>query len=144
MARLDNSVTGSFVEDRDTNVSIGLDLPLHKDVGVQGYFASTKTTVEALKNNIRNLLLTNRGERVFQPLLGLNLRQFLFEQITPDTVFAIQNDIRDTINLWLPFVLIENIQVDEDKANTNALVVKVDFRIQKVPNALDSVTVRVE
>jgi phage baseplate assembly protein W len=144
MARLDNSVTGSFVEDRDTNVSIGLDLPLHKDVGVQGYFASTKTTVEAVKNNIRNLLLTNRGERVFQPLLGLNLRQFLFEQITPDTVFAIQNDIRDTINLWLPFVLIENIQVDEDKANTNALVVKVDFRIQKVPNALDSVTVRVE
>ena len=77
-------------------------------------------------------------------MLGLNLRQFLFEQITPDTVFAIQNDIRDTINLWLPFVLIENIQVDEDKANTNALVVKVDFRIQKVPNALDSVTVRVE
>ena len=144
MSRLDNSVTGSFVEDRDTNVSIGLDLPLHKDVGVQGYFASTKTTVEAVKNNIRNLLLTNRGERVFQPLLGLNLRQFLFEQITPDTVFAIQNDIRDTINLWLPFVLIENIQVDEDKANTNALVVKVDFRIQKVPNALDSVTVRVE
>ena len=144
MARLDNSVTGSFVEDRDTNVSIGLDLPLHKDVGVQGYFASTKTTVEAVKNNIRNLLLTNRGERVFPPLLGLNLRQFLFEQITPDTVFAIQNDIRDTINLWLPFVLIENIQVDEDKANTNALVVKVDFRIQKVPNALDSVTVRVE
>ena len=144
MARLDNSVTGSFVEDRDTNVSIGLDLPLHKDVGVQGYFASTKTTVEAVKNNIRNLLLTNRGERVFQPLLGLNLRQFLFEQITPDTVFAIQNDIRDTINLWLPFVLIENIQVDEDKANTNALVIKVDFRIQKVPNALDSVTVRVE
>ena len=98
MARLDNSVTGSFVEDRDTNVSIGLDLPLHKDVGVQGYFASTKTTVEAVKNNIRNLLLTNRGERVFQPLLGLNLRQFLFEQITPDTVFAIQNDIRDTIS----------------------------------------------
>ena len=41
-------------------------------------------------------------------------------------------------------MLIENIQVDEDKANTNALVVKVDFRIQKVPNALDSVTVRVE
>ena len=144
MARLDNSVTGSFVEDRDTNVSIGLDLPLHKDVGVQGYFASTKTTVEAVKNNIRNLLLTNRGERVFQPLLGLNLRQFLFEQITPDTVFAIQNDIRDTINLWLPFVLIENIKVEEDKANVNALVVKVDFRIQKVPNALDSVTVRVE
>ena len=144
MARLDTSVTGSFIEDRDTNVSIGLDLPLHKEYGSSGYFATTKTTVDAVKNNIRNLLLTNRGERVFQPLLGLNLRQFLFEQITPDTVFAIQNDIRDTIQTWLPFVATENIEVEQDQANPNALSVKVTFRIQKVPNALDSVTVRIE
>ena len=144
MARIDTSVTGSFVEDRDTNVSIGLDLPLHKEYGHSGYFATTKTTVEAVKNNIRNLLLTNRGERVFQPLLGLNLRQFLFEQITPDTIFAIQNDIRDTMQTWLPFVLIENIEVNQDDASPNVLVIKVEFNIQKVPNAMDSVTVRIE
>ena len=91
MAILDTNVTGSFVEDRDSNVSIGIDLPFHRENGPSGWFASTKTTVEAVKNNIRNLLLTNRGERVFQPNLGLGLRQFLFEQITPDTIIAIQN-----------------------------------------------------
>ena len=97
-----------------------------------------------MKNNIRNLLLTNRGERVFQPLLGLDLKKFLFEQITQDTIFQIQNDIRDTIKLWLPFVVVENIEVKQDETIGNALTIKVTFRIQQVPNALDSVTVEIQ
>jgi len=143
MARLDTHITGSFVDDKDTNVSIGIDLPLRKN-SVDGYFATTKTTVEAVKNNIKNLLLTNRGERVFQPLIGLNLRQFLFEQLTPEVIFEIQNDIRDTMNLWLPFVNIENIIVNEDTTTPNTIQVKVDFSIQQVPNSLDSITVRID
>ena len=144
MAFLDTNVTGSFVEDRDSNVSIGIDLPFHREIGPSGWFASTKTTVEAVKNNIRNLLLTNRGERVFQPLIGLNLRQFLFEQLTPEVIFEIQNDIRDTMKLWLPFVNIENIIVNEDTTTPNTIQVKVDFSIQQVPNSLDSITVRID
>lgn len=143
MARLDTHITGSFVDDKDTNISIGLDLPLRKN-SVDGYFATTNTTVEAVKNNIKNLLLTNRGERVFQPLIGLNLRQFLFEQLTPEVIFEIQNDIRDTMKLWLPFVNIENIIVNEDTTTPNTIQLKVDFSIQKVPNSLDSITVRID
>lgn len=144
MARLDTHITGSFVDDKDSNVSIGIDLPFRRANSSGGYFATTKTTVEAIKNNIRNLLLTNRGERVFQPLIGLNLRQYLFEQITADVIFEIQNDIRDTVNLWLPFVNIENILVNEDNTTSNTIKVKVDFSIQQVPNSLDSITVEVE
>ena len=143
MARLDTHITGSFVEDKDTNISIGIDLPLRKS-SVDGYFATTKTTVEAVKNNIKNLLLTNRGERVFQPLIGLNLRQFLFEQLTAEVIFEIQNDIRDTMKSWLPFVNIENIIVNEDTTTPNTIQLKVDFSIQKVPNSLDSITVRID
>ena len=68
-----------FIEDNDTNVKIGIDLPIRRDDGLGGFFASTSTTIEAVKNNIRNLLQTNEGERFFQPNLGLNLRTLLFE-----------------------------------------------------------------
>ena len=34
-------------------------------------------TIEAIKNNIRLLLQTEQGERVFQPNLGMNLRRFV-------------------------------------------------------------------
>ena len=59
-----------FVEDRDNNVFIGIDLPFRKSDGVEGWFASTKTTIEAVKNNIKNLLSTHKGERYLQPNIG--------------------------------------------------------------------------
>ena len=49
-----------------------------------GYFETTKTTIDAIKNNIKLLLQTSQGERVFQPNLGMNLRQLLFEPMTED------------------------------------------------------------
>ena len=83
-----------FVEDRDTRVSVGLDLPVARQAGDQGvYFATTKTTMDAIKNDIRLLLMTERGERLFQPFLGMNIRRFLFEQITDDTSDQIENNI---------------------------------------------------
>ena len=62
-----------FIEDNDTKVKIGIDLPIRRDNSKDGFFATTSTTIEAVKNNIRNLLQTNEGERFFQPNLGLNL-----------------------------------------------------------------------
>ena len=44
-----------FIADRDVNTFIGIDLPFRKSDGPEGWFASTKTTIEAVKNNIRSL-----------------------------------------------------------------------------------------
>ena len=68
-----------FIEDRDTNVFIGIDYPFHRSDGSQGWFASTDTTIKAVKNNVRMLLSTYPGERLFQPTIGIGLQKFLFE-----------------------------------------------------------------
>ena len=47
-----------FIEDNDENIFIGIDLPFRRSDGKEGYFASTTTTIEAVKNNIRNLVRT--------------------------------------------------------------------------------------
>ena len=71
-----------FIEDVDTRVSVGWDLPLGIQPGTSdGMFATTKTTVDAIKNDIRLLLMTQKGERVMQPNLGMNIRQFFFEPL---------------------------------------------------------------
>ena len=59
------------VIDLNENIFVGIDLPFTKSDGVEGYFKSTGVTIDAVKNNITNLLKTKRGERVFQPELGL-------------------------------------------------------------------------
>ena len=57
-----------YIQDNDTKVKIGIDLPVHRDSGGDGFFATTSTTIEAVKNNIRNLLQTEEGERFFNQI----------------------------------------------------------------------------
>ena len=144
MAILDTSITGSFNEDRDENIFIGLDLPFRKSDGPEGYFASTTTTIASVKNNIKNLLLTQRGERFLQPSLGLNLRKYAFEQFTEDLKETIHLEIIDSIKLWLPFVDINEIRInmnDEDSIGKNKLNIFVLFNIRHAPSILESVEV---
>ena len=133
-----------FIEDNNTNVKIGIDLPIRRGDDLDGFFASTSTTIEAVKNNIRNLLQTNEGERFFQPNLGLNLKTLLFEHITNENLIGVQDSILDKIEFWLPFVEIRDIQV-LSKDNTtdigvNEIRVKILFNIKQDPNTLDSIT----
>ena len=59
-----------FIEDKDTRVSVGLKMPLGRQPGSgDGFFTTTKTTIDAVKEDIRLLLLTQQGERLMQPLL---------------------------------------------------------------------------
>ena len=133
-----------YIEDNDAKVKIGIDLPIRRDDAVGGFFASTSTTIEAVKNNIRNLLQTEEGERFFQPNLGIDLKSFLFEQITEENLLSIQNKILDKIEFWLPFVEVRDIQAlsndDDTTIGVNEIRVKILFNIKQDPNTLDSIT----
>ena len=133
-----------FIEDKDTRVSVGLDFPIARVPNEDGYFKTTKTTIESIKNNIRLLLKTQRGERMFQPNLGMNIRRFLFEQITEDTQVQIENDIVDTFATWLPFVDLREIDIDTGRQDQNQINIKIVFNIKRAPNTIESVGVVLE
>ena len=138
--------TGSFVNDIDPNINVGIDLPFHRGSSGEGYFATTKTTLESIKNDIRLLLNTHQGERLYRPNLGINLRKYLFDQFTVDTVVSVQNDILDTVQKYLPFVEIRDISVtmnEEDSVGKNLMRVKILFFINQDPTALSSVDINV-
>ena len=133
-----------YLQDEDEKIKIGIDLPIRRDSELDGFFATTSTTIEAVKNNIRNLLQTNEGERFFQPNLGLNLRQLLFEHVTDENLVGFQNNILDKFEFWLPFVEVRDIQVLTNSNNqsigVNEIRVKILFNNTQDPNTLDSVT----
>ena len=134
-----------YIQDNDTNVKVGIDLPIRRDDGLDGFFATTSTTIEAVKNNIRNLLSTNEGERFFKPNLGLNLRKLLFEHITNENLLGVQDAILDKIEFWSPFVEVRDIRVLSGNNTTdigaNEIRVKILFNIKQDPNTLDSITI---
>ena len=127
-----------LIEDKDTRVSVGIDFPFARVPNQGGYFKTTKTTIESIKNNIRLLLQTEQGERVFQPTLGMNLKRLLFEQITEDTTIEIENNIVDTFERWLPFVDLKDIQINTDNNQVN---INITFSIKRASTSLESVSV---
>ena len=129
-----------FIEDQDSRVSVGIDFPFARVPGGDGYFATTKTTIDAVKTNIKFLLQTNQGERLFQPSLGMNLKQLLFEQMTDDITIQIENEIVDTFQRWLPFIDLNNIEVNR-RDDINQVNINIEFNINRTPNATESVQV---
>ncbi len=110
-------------------VAIGVTLPLQR--GNNGYFAQSFQTIDQIKSNIRNLLLTRRGERIMHPTFGTSLYEALFEQNTDDLEIKVQTSIEDSISEWMPFISIEEIFVDQSNSNRDRynFDISISFRV---------------
>ena len=87
------------------------------------------TTISAIKTNLTNLLLTQKGERPFQPNLGVDFNSVLFNPITEEGLVNLEEDIIEQISIWLPFLVVENIVIDsnniqDNRVNKNALTIE--------------------
>ena len=139
MAILDKS-KNNFIIDRDESKYVGLKLPLVLDSGEE---ASTKTTLEAVKQNVLNLLNTEMGERVMQPNLGVALKKFLFDPFTENVVLQIQDVIIESMGYWLPFVIVNDIQIKMSDSETSTMNISVNFSLKKDPNNYESVQINI-
>lgn len=79
---------------------------------------------DAVKRAIRNLILTDPGERLMQPNLGAGIREMLFENMTPGTLKLIEERVVDTIEIYEPRAELIDVaveQIDEQQVNVTVL-----------------------
>ena len=124
--------------DLNPDVRIGLKLPFNR--GNSGLFPQTETTLEQAGSNIKNLLLTAKGERVMQPEFGSRLRELLFEQQTEDLDQRIKEEIQESISFWLLYIVISSVEIEQDETNINQSKVNLNFSLNYEPNRFDSIT----
>ena len=72
---------------------------------------------DAIKNSLRNLFNTKPGQRFLFPLYGLDMNQFLFENITPSNARLIGEKIVSSIGNYEPRVTVLNVDVQSDPDN---------------------------
>ena len=113
--------------DLNPNVYIGLKLPLEN--GNQGFFGRTQKAIEQTKYNIKNLLLTKKGERLGNPTFGSDLEKIIFEQEGDDLENKVEETIRSSVSEWLPFVGIESIETNFSVNNRNMVNVSIHFSL---------------
>jgi phage baseplate assembly protein W len=124
--------------DKNPDKFVGLTFPL--DLTAFSTFEQSKTLLQQTKSNLRNLLLTTKGERVFQPEFGSDLTRLIFEQYTPDLEDRIEVAITDAIERWLPYVIVNEIIVRSDERNQNAVLVQLEYTIQTDKESLQTIT----
>lgn len=84
----------------------------------------------AIKNAVKNLLISNFYERPFQDDLGANLRGLLFEPSGFLTEIQLRDNIRNVINKYEPRVKINNIDIT-DNTDNNSYTILVNFLIKE-------------
>ena len=128
--------------DLNPDVYIGLELPFARSR--TGLFGLTKTTLEQVGHNIKNLLLTAKGERVMQPDFGSDLRALLFEQTDENIEERIEETILESISTWLPYISIQKIDIIQDESNLNLMKVDLDFSLNYEPDRFNTITLDIE
>tara|TARA_R100001377_G_C3099946_1_gene78824 strand:+ start:105 stop:518 length:414 start_codon:yes stop_codon:yes gene_type:complete len=123
--------------DNNDDVYVGVGFPL--SYGVNGFFNKTKTILEQARSNVRNVLLTAKGERPMQPDLGSNLRNIIFDQVG-NVEESIEEEIREVIGTQLPYIIINNVFVLQENASTNIINVQLEFSVSLDPETLDTIT----
>lgn len=88
-----------------------------------------KKDVQAVKQSVINILMTSRGEKVFQAEFGGNLRDYLFENYDNITGVAIKSRIINTLLNYEPRVAVIDCVINEEGLDRNALRIKLDLSI---------------
>jgi phage baseplate assembly protein W len=122
--------------DLQKNIAIGVSLPFNGP----GVFKSTYTTKDQIKSNLVNLLLTDTGERIMNPNFGTNLKRFLFEGITDNSLDLLKNNILISILNYISEITVTNITLVPDTDN-NLINLTIEYYLN-ISQTPDQVTVQ--
>ena len=119
------------------HIAVGILLPL--ELGANGYFRQSFDILTQVRSNLINLLLTKKGERVFNPEFGCNIHNVLFENSSDETQAAVSTAIKEAVGRWLPYVTVENVQTVK-APDDNEITVTLTFSIRNNINVTDTIT----
>ena len=105
--------------------AVGFGFPLNGNA----VFTPTYQTRDQIKANLVNYLLTNRGERIFNPEFGGDLRSLLFEQISDQTLEDLQDQIQEDIAAFFPLIEIKEIKFDTTETDRNELRFSLTYEV---------------
>lgn len=99
--------------------------------------------LDAIKTAVRNILNTNKGEKLFNPEFGADLHGLLFELITPSTKLLIKRKIIEEIQRWEPRVVVGEVKITQTN-EMGGVIIDLFFSLKKQPEITSSVTIKLQ
>ena len=88
----------------------------------------TKKDSDAVNQSVINILLTNKGERLYDAAYGSNVRRYLFEPLDYGVAGSIKSEIRESLSRYEPRVRITQLECEPD-FDTNGFDVRLEYKI---------------
>ena len=103
-------------------------LPLTIEKNDLSSYVLNKNLKESVQQNLKNLVLTNPGERIMDSRFGVGIKRFLFENFSPIVKSDIKSSITTQVSRYMPFLAIEEIAVNDD-LDSNKLYVTIRYSV---------------
>ena len=104
---------------------------------------TTKSDVNAVKESMKNILLTDKGTRLFNPTFGGGIKSFLFEnKYSPVLNSVIENAVIDAINTYEPRAEVESVEC-RSSMDDNYVYIYIYFYVQNL-SELQTTTITME
>jgi hypothetical protein len=115
-------------------ISYGINFPFRNSLKGD-YLQVTEFEKDEVRAALLHLILTRKGARYYLPNFGTRIYEFIFEPLDNLTFDAIQSDIRDAINAYMPNLIVNSITIEpasvEDEASVST---NVNSTPDDVPN----------
>jgi len=114
----------------------------------RGFFQGNTDTISAVRENIKILLLTRKGERVMHGEMGTNIlgraQGMLFEPTTREETFeSIRLEVETAIQTYLPYIRVINIkmitQEEEPRLGNNKIRINMSYAISDQSALVDNI-----
>jgi len=122
-----------------------LDLKIQENIGIGNFPVVSNdlyvnNDIEAIKNSLRNIFNTRKGQKILNPEFGSSLEQFLFEPINAFYAKAIADTISDNITQFEPRVEVLKIQItpqpDENQYYVILIYRFLEFKKENILNII--------
>jgi len=90
-------------------ISYNIKFPLNDDVSTNTYFQMSRVSKDAFSSDLLLLLLTQKGERYYEPDYGTDLLKFIFEPNDNLTATDVEQEIKRTVSLYIPALTIKSV-----------------------------------
>lgn len=110
--------------DVGSRVAIGVSIPFNSPQ----VFTQTYTTQEQIRSNIINYILTDKGERIFNPTFGSSIRKSVFENITQDLLQTLEITLNDDLSNYFRSVNFTEIKITPDY-DENIISISIQYSI---------------
>ena len=85
---------------------------------------------EDIRQAIRIIIFTNRGERLMRPDFGAGLNEFIFASVNTTTMALVEARVREALITWEPRIDVEDVNVTADASERNKLLVDLTYRVR--------------